>query len=187
MGENSAPGCCGKRVPWVSIAQELPRNMRLSISRGSIPLDVFLLSFPLYATFVSVYLVFISLSLNKRIPADAKPLFPLNRDCVHVPPTFVPRYSLSLERLSHPTPAFTLGCVTIVPKPSTCPAEPPTNDPHGPALRRPRPATESASFASHDTDLSRFDDTTARSTAPSSATPWTKTNSTTTTTSTTPT
>ena len=39
---------------------------------GLIPLAVFLLSFPLYATFVSVYLVFVSLSLNKRIPADAK-------------------------------------------------------------------------------------------------------------------
>ena len=53
----SAPGCCGKRVLWVSVAQELPRNMRLSISRGLIPLAVFLLSFPLYATFVYVYLV----------------------------------------------------------------------------------------------------------------------------------
>ena len=66
VGENSAPGCCGKRVPWVSIAQELPRNRRLSISRGLIPLAVFLLSFPLYTTFVSVYLVFVSLSLNKK-------------------------------------------------------------------------------------------------------------------------
>ena len=107
VGENSAPGCCGKRVPWVSVAQELPRNMRLSISRGLIPLTVFLLSFPLYATFVSVYLVLVSLSLNKNIPADAKPLSPINRDCVHVLPTFVPRYPLSLERLSHPTLAFT--------------------------------------------------------------------------------
>ena len=107
VGENSAPGCCGKRVPWVSVAQELPRNIRLSISRGLIPLAVFLLSFPLYATFVSVSLVFVSLSLNKRIPADAKPLFPLNRDCVHVPPTYVPQYPLSLERLSHSTSAFT--------------------------------------------------------------------------------
>ena len=107
VGENSAPGCCGKRVLRVSVAQELPRNMRLSISRGLIPLAVFLLCFPLYATFVSAYLVFVSLSLNKRIPANAKPLFSLNRDRVHIPPTFVPRYPLSLERLSHPTPAFT--------------------------------------------------------------------------------
>ena len=163
----------------------VPRNMRLSISRGLIPLAVFLLSFPLYATFVSAYLVFVSSSLNKRIPADAKPLSSLNRDCVHVPPTFVPRYPLSLERLSHSTLAFTLGCVTIVPQPSTCPAEPPTNNPHGPALRRPRPATGSASSASHDTDTSKSDDTTARGTAPSSATPWTKMNSTTTTSTTT--
>ena len=96
-----------KRVPWISVAQELPRNTRLSISRGLIPLTVFLLSFPLYATFVSVYLVLVSLSWNKSIPADAKPLSPINRDCVHVPPTFVPRYPLSLERLSHPTLAFT--------------------------------------------------------------------------------
>ena len=82
--------------------------MRLSISRGLIPLTVFLLSFPLYATFVSVYLVLVSLSLNKSIPADAKPPSTINRDCVHVPPTFVPRYLLSLERLSHPTLAFTV-------------------------------------------------------------------------------
>ena len=107
VGENSAPGCCGKRVLWVSIVQELPRNMRLSISRGPIPLAVFLLSFPLYATFVSVYLVFVSLSLNKRIPADANPLFPIKRDCVHIPPTFVLRSLLSLERLSRSTLAFT--------------------------------------------------------------------------------
>ena len=97
VGEYSAPGCCGKRVPWVSVVQGLPRNMRLSISRGLIPLAVFLLSFPLYATFVSVYLVFVPLSLNKRIPADAKPLSPINRDCVHVPPIPVPRSTLSLE------------------------------------------------------------------------------------------
>ena len=89
--------------------------------------------------------------------------------------------------ISHPTSAYTLDCVTVVPQPSTCQAEPPTNDPHGPALRRPRPASESASSASHDTVSSRFDDTTARSTAPSSVTPWTKTNSTTTTSTTTPT
>ena len=68
---------------------------------------MFLLSFPLYATFVSVYLVLVSLSLNKSIPANAKPLSPINRDCVHVLPTFVPRYLLSLERLSHLTLAFT--------------------------------------------------------------------------------
>ena len=179
MGENSAPGCCGKRVLWVSIAQELPCNMRLSISRGLIPLDVFSLSFPLYATFVSVYLVFVFLSLNKRIPADAKHLSPINHDCVHVPLTFVPRYLLSLERLIHPTLAFTQGCVTIVPQPSPCPAEPPANVPHGHALRRPRPATESASSASHDTDTSKSADTIAKSTAPSNAVPWTKMNSTT--------
>ena len=108
VGENSAPGCCGKRVPWVSVAQELPRNIRLSISRGLIPLAVFLLSFPLYATFVSVYLVFVSLSSNKRIPADAKPLFPIKIviASTYHRPSF-PRYPLSLERLSHPTLALT--------------------------------------------------------------------------------
>ena len=37
VGENSALGCCGKRVTWVSVAQGLPRNMRWSISRGLIP------------------------------------------------------------------------------------------------------------------------------------------------------
>ena len=148
-----------------------PRDMRLSISRGLIPLAVSLLSFPLYATFVSVYLVFVRLSLNKRIPVDAKPMSPINRDCVYVPPIPVPRSPLSLERLSHSTSTFTLGCVTIVPQPSTCSAEPPTNTPHGPALKRPRPATESANPASHDTDSSMFDDTIARSTAPSSAIP----------------
>ena len=103
----------------------------------------------------------------------------------HRPPYH--EYRSALTGISHPTSAFTLGCVTIVPQPSTCPAEPRTNDPHGPALGRPQPATESASSASHDTDSSRFNNTKARSTSPSSVTPWTKTNSTTTTSTTTPT
>ena len=64
VGENSVPGCCGKRVLWVSVVQQLPRNMRLSISRGLIPLAVFLLSIPLYATFVFVYLVFVYVTLE---------------------------------------------------------------------------------------------------------------------------
>ena len=84
-GENSALGCCGKSVPWVSVVQGLPCDAWLFISRSLIPLAVFWLSFPLYATFVSVYLAFVSLSLNKRLPANAKPLSPINRDCVHVP------------------------------------------------------------------------------------------------------
>ena len=58
VNEHSAPGCCGKRVPWVSVGQGLPHDMRLSISRRLITLAVFLLSFLLYATFVSVYLSF---------------------------------------------------------------------------------------------------------------------------------
>ena len=88
--------------------------MRLSISRRLIPLAVLLLSFPLYETFVSVYLVFVSSSLNKRIPDDAKPPSSINRDRVHVPPTFIIRSLLSLERRSHSTLAFTSiykGCV----------------------------------------------------------------------------
>ena len=79
--------------------------MRLSISRRLIPLLMFLLSFPLYATFISVYLVFVF--ARRNILADAKTLLPINRDCVHIPPTFVLRLPLSLERLSHPTHALT--------------------------------------------------------------------------------
>ena len=87
-----------------------PHDMRLSISRGLIPLAVFLLSFPLYATFISVYLIFALPYLIKRnIMADAKPLSPINRDCVHVPLSFVLQSPLSLERYSHSTSAFTNG------------------------------------------------------------------------------
>ena len=77
---------------------EFPRDRRLSISRGLIPLAALLHSFPLYATFVSVLLVFASLCLNKRVLADAKPLSLINRDCVHVPPSSVTQLLLSLER-----------------------------------------------------------------------------------------
>ena len=76
-----------------------PRDMRLSISRGLIPLAVLLLSFPLYATFVSIYLVFVLPYLCiKEIPADAKPLSLINCDCVYVPPSPIPRITVSLER-----------------------------------------------------------------------------------------
>ena len=61
VGENSAPGCCGKRVSWGLLLGSLgfhrvafPRDMKLSISRRGVPPYLRSLSFPLYATFVSV-------------------------------------------------------------------------------------------------------------------------------------
>ena len=84
-----------------------PRDMRSSIRRGLSPLLCscfpFLYTQPLYL-FTLFYFVFVL----SNIPANAKTLSPINRDYVHVPPTFVPRYPLSLERLSHPTSAFTI-------------------------------------------------------------------------------
>ena len=77
MDENSVPGCCGKRVPSVSVTQGFRTTSDCLLEGGLPPLVVFLLSFPLYATFVSVYLVFVLLSSNKSIPADAKPLSPI--------------------------------------------------------------------------------------------------------------
>src|SRR5258706_6766487 len=64
-------------------------------------------------------------------------------------------YLVTVEPWVPTSSVLTVGCVTTVPQPSTCPAEPPTTDPLGRALRAPAPTTASASSASPHTDTSR--------------------------------
>src|SRR5258706_15896023 len=51
VDENSAPGCCGENVLWVSVAQDSARRWGFYL-RGAYRPSFALLSFLLYATFV---------------------------------------------------------------------------------------------------------------------------------------
>ena len=58
MGENSVRECCSVTVPWVSMALDFRATFDGQLVGGISPVAVHVLFFPLYATYVTVYLVF---------------------------------------------------------------------------------------------------------------------------------